>query len=330
MNFSRQLIPAINVQSLTWHADTLVDLAGGGNVFHLDGRREASRMSWAFPFDAACAAADRRFVVIYQRLGTKALLLRDGKILRELNRSFYHAHVYEYPVCIWQAADGRTLLAHCPEDYCRIDIEDAESGKRLTEGVRKPEDFFHSRLCLNPAGTRLLSAGWVWHPFDCVAYYDVAEALRDPAHLDSVEHYAPLKGNTGLVEESFACWQTNDRVLVGTSDTLNENDPEPRVHPYGIAVYDLASRSFVQSVGIGEVSGPLMPLGQNHAVCFYRHPKIVDLRSGEVVARWEDIDTGNQRSSILYDSQLPPLAMDVEHRRFAVFGPQGITVVELE
>jgi len=160
-------------------------------VFYLDGRCEDPRIRWAFPFDAVKATADGRFAVIYQRLGTKALLLHEGKFLRELNRSFYHADVYEYPICIWQALDGRTLIAHCPQRYCRIDIEEAETGTCLTEGVREPRDFFHSRLMVNATRTRLLSAGWVWHPCDGVIYYDLAEALRDPTHLDEVRNSAP-------------------------------------------------------------------------------------------------------------------------------------------
>jgi len=244
MKFSRITIPATNVVSLTWYGDTLVDWVRGGARFHLhDGTCEESRVSWAFPFDMACATKDGRFAVIYQRLGTKALLLRDGKLLRELNRSYYHAHVYEYPVCLWRASDGRTLLAHCPEDYCRIEIDDAESGIRLTEGLRKPDDFFHSRLLVNSSGTHLLSAGWAWQPWDGVAFYDVAEALHDPTHLDKLAHRAPGSLNAAFAEESSACWQTTARVLLGASSQPEDHDHtnsmkigEPCLHPRGVAV----------------------------------------------------------------------------------------------
>src|SRR5580693_2480816 len=100
MKFLRQVIPATNVASLTWRGDTLVDWVSGGTVYSLDGRCKESRLSWGFPFNAARATSDGRFAVIYQRQGTKALLLHDGKILRELNRSYYHADAYEYPVCL--------------------------------------------------------------------------------------------------------------------------------------------------------------------------------------------------------------------------------------
>jgi len=144
MKFSRREISQVKVASLNWCGDTLVDWVRGGIVFHLDGRCEDPQVKWAFPFDASCATPDGRFAVVYERRGTQALLLRDGKPLQQLNRSSYQANVYEYPVCIWTALDGRTLIAHCPEEYCRIDIDDAETGARLTDGVRKPRDFFHS------------------------------------------------------------------------------------------------------------------------------------------------------------------------------------------
>ena len=185
---ARTEIPAKHVVTLTWHGDALVDWAAGGSVYHLDGRFERSSFYFPFPFDAACATPDGRYAIVYQRCGTKALLMRDRKQLRELNRSYYHATVYEYPVCIWRTEDGRTLIAHCPEEYCRLEIEDADTGIRLTkDDARDPQDFFHSRLAVNSDGTRLLSAGWFWHPWSAVIYHDLAEALPDPKHLDSCE-----------------------------------------------------------------------------------------------------------------------------------------------
>jgi hypothetical protein len=337
MRFSRLVIPEAKVASLTWCGDALVDWVSGGAIFHLDGRRQESRLSWGFPFDAACATGDGQYAVLYQRTGTKGLLLRGGKIVRELNRSYYHAHVYEYPICIWRVADGRTLIAHCPEEYCRIDIEDAESGARLTQGTRKPQDFFHSRLMVNGAGNRLLSAGWIWHPWNSVCYFDIREALRDPARLDKVDDKAPGSFHIGLAEHASACWQTNERVLLGGSseeedriEVAETNAPELRLRPAGIAVYDVVSRSYISSVVPDELPGTMMPLGESHAVCFYKHPRVVSLDSGETIARWEELDTGKQVSSIIWSTKLPPLAIDVAKHRFAVAGPDNITVVQVD
>lgn len=337
MQISRLTVPATDVASLTWCGDTLVDWVRGGMVFHLDGRCEDPHMGWGFPFDAACATSDGRFAVVYQRVGTKALLLREAKILRELNRSHYHANAYEFPVCIWRATDGRTLIAHCPESYCQIDIDDAETGLRLTKGARSPQDFFHSRLMVNATGTRLLSAGWAWHPWSGVVYYEIADALRDPTRLDNTAEHAPGSMDVCLAEEASACWQTSERVLLGASseeedlqDEKAVHIGEPRLHTCGIAVYDVASGKYLRSVALGEPPGIMMPVGERHVVCFYQHPKLVSLDSGEVVARWEDLDTGNQVGSIIWDSKLSPLTIDVQHHRFAVAGPKNITVVQID
>jgi len=337
MKYSQIIIPASNVSSIVWQGDTLVDWVKGGRTFDLDGTIRDARVNWAFPFDAACATPDGRFAVIYQRCGTKALVLQGTKCLREINRSFYQAHVYEYPICIWQAPDDRALIAHCPEEYNQIEIEDAETGKRLTQGVRCPEDFFHSRLKVNAAGTSLLSAGWVWHPWSSVIYFDIAKALHDPSHLDENGNMAPHSFNVSLAEHSTACWQTNERVLIGASSVEEDreevaevNAPELRLRPKGIAVYDVASGCYIKSAVLDEVTGTMMPLGETHAVCFFKHPRIVDLESGNTIVRWDDLDTGAQTSSIIWNAKLPPLAIDAERRRFAVAGAEGITVIQID
>lgn len=150
------------VRSLAWLEDGLVDWVGGGARYGLDGSIRRAGVNYAYRFDAAVSTADGRFAVIYERTGTKGLVLREGNILREINRSFNQAHVYEYPICLWTRKDGRSLMAHCPDDYDRLEIDDLETGERLIPSSdRTSVDFFHSRLQISPNGTRLLSAGWV-------------------------------------------------------------------------------------------------------------------------------------------------------------------------
>lgn len=311
-----------------------MDWVNGGSVYHLDGRREDSRVHWAYRFDGACATQDGSYAVIYQRLGTKALLIREGKLLREFNRSFYHAHVYEYPIWLWSAADGRTLLAHCPQDYCRLDIEDVETGVCLTQADRKPGDFFHSQLMVNSTGTRLLSAGWFWHPWSSVLFYDLAGSLRDPRILDRIDNSGT--GKRSWAEEGTACWQTPDRVLLGATSegSLDRNggdetDAEPALRANGIALYDLATRLCLKSLVLDEPPGTMMPIGESHVVCFYHYPRLVSLESEKVVAQWEELDTGKRQCSILIDEINRPLALDPMKRRFAVAGERGITVIQL-
>src|SRR5476651_2613759 len=98
LDFESIELPAEGVQSLCWKGDILVDWVGGVRCFHLNGTVESRRVSFPYRFDSVVASPSRRFIAIYERLGTKALLLENGNIIRELNRSFYHAHAYEYPI----------------------------------------------------------------------------------------------------------------------------------------------------------------------------------------------------------------------------------------
>jgi hypothetical protein len=106
-------IPASHVRSLVWHDDELIDWAAGGQRFLLSGEAVPRHVNYAFPFDAAVSSPSGEYAVIYTRLGTKGLVLRRGEIVREINRSFYCADAYEYPVALLRIADGREVLAHC-------------------------------------------------------------------------------------------------------------------------------------------------------------------------------------------------------------------------
>jgi hypothetical protein len=74
----------------------------------------------------------------------------------------------------------------------------------------------------------------------------------------------------------------------------------------------------------------MMPVGETHVVCFYDHPKLVSLETGEVVLRWDDLDTGKQRCYSLEQTKLPPLALDAKNHRFAIGGPEKITIIQLD
>jgi hypothetical protein len=271
--------------------------------------------------------------VVYERLGTKALLLDHGKLLRELNRSYYCASSYEYPIHLFRLPDERTVIAHCPDDYNRIEIEDAATGRRLTESARrKPDDVFHSRLASNPSGTRLLSAGWFWHPFDVVSYFEVDAALRDPTHLDSSER----RVIAGLAEESSACWVSDDLVAVGSS--AEEEDPETagecedtvRLLPSSVAVFDVSVGKYLRSFRLPAPTGTMMRLDSDHVVSFYGHPKVISLITGGIVREWRELNSGMQKSSICGGVSIPPMAMDPMRRRFAVASEEAIHVVTLD
>jgi hypothetical protein len=63
-------------------------------------------------------------VVLVISTGTKALLLEPGgRVIRELNRSYYRAGACCYPLALLTLPDRRTGLIHCPEKYNQLKIE---------------------------------------------------------------------------------------------------------------------------------------------------------------------------------------------------------------
>ena len=323
-------IKAPSVRSLVWSGDELVDWASGARRFHLDGTTAGPAVNYAYRFDAAVQSPSKEYVVIYERQGTKGLLLHQGQIVREINRSFYHAGAYEYPVTLGMLSNGREVLIHCPDDYNRIELEDAATGERLTRcEERKPMDFFHSRLQLNPPGTLLLSAGWVWHPCDMVAVFRLDEALNDPRKLDQSDAILQL----GSEVNSATFLDERRLVVVTCSETfLDDEDFEDSkyLRPNSLAVWDSADRHIVSRVDISGPVGTLMPVDGEVIVDFYEHPKAIEISTGKVLTSLPELCTGKQTSSIIHHlEKLPPLALDPIGKRFAVAGKEYIHVVAI-
>jgi len=336
--FTQYEFSAADVRSLCWRGDELVDWVGGGRVFTSDGTERPARVRYAYRFDAATASPDGRFAVIYERLGTKGLLLDDGRIVRELDRSFYQAEAYEYPVALFNDPGGRVLLAHCPGDYCRVQLEEVETGRRLTASTdRKPSDFFHSRLAASPDGKRLLSAGWIWHPLSLVVCFDVAQALADPRHLDSGDAVSHAL-NPYLAEESSACWLDNDCIAVAASAEPEQDevdgDVEPRLRPSGLAVYDVTNRACLRAFQFDEPAGTILGIGKRHVVSLYRHPKLIDLSTGKIIHVWTELQSGLQDGSIVWglegEAKPPAMALDHAGKRFAIVNRDTVTVITFD
>lgn len=310
------------VRSLCWQGNELVDWVAGGTRFQLDGSITPARVIFAYSFDRAIATKDGTFAILYQVLGTKGLIISGAKVIREINRSFYHACTYEYPVTVFELPDGKPVLVHCPDDYNKIEIEELESGKRLTRREGEAQDFFHSRLQVSPDGKYLLSAGWIWHPLDRIQLFLLAEGLKTPAILDQ---YAELELPEEVFEVHAASFQGNDAVIV-VGDSAGESDK-----PGAFLVrYDLTKKKTDLVTSLEEEPGAIMPLGNDYVIGFYEHPKLFELPSGKVVRRWPELKTGNQNSSIIHHvKKIPPFAFDADGKRFAVADENGITVILL-
>jgi hypothetical protein len=124
--------------SLFWDGDELVDVVGGLRRWDAEGHARPAAVSWGYPFDQAIVSPSGRFHVMYAERGTKAAVLSQGRLVRELNRSFSHATDYDYPVALGRLPDGREIVAHCPDHYNQLEIEELESGRRLTAGALAP------------------------------------------------------------------------------------------------------------------------------------------------------------------------------------------------
>lgn len=317
-------IVAPGVRSLVWQGDALVDWVGGGVRYGLDGEVTAPPVRYAYRFDAAVALPDGEYAVIYTQLGTKGLLLRHGDVVREINRSFYHADVYDYPVVLIRLASGRAVIAHCPDDYNRLEFEDAETGERLTASAsREPMDFFHSRLTVSPDGRHLMSAGWIWHPVDCMQVYDIAQALTDPSHLDGRG-----VGAADWAESGTATFLRDGRLLmalveVGEDDEGTTSSPETTI----LRTYADAISKTPTVLRLPRLLGELMPVGPDHVLALYEHPRLVELATGNEVASWPRIASGSRTGAISHHVAAPPAAIDAAGGRYAVADANGITVL---
>lgn len=325
-----KFIPAQGVRSLCWESDHLVDWAAGGARYYLDGSKKESQVIYAYRFDSAVVSPSGRYAAIYERLGTKGLILDGGKILREINRSFYHAEVYEYPICLFQLPDGHDVIAHCPGEYNKIEIEDLAIGECLTNRQSsEATDFFHSRLIVNPGATKLVSAGWMWHPHDSLIAYDIEEALSNPGSLDRDStdfiYRHDEVGSVAFVNESLLAVSSSNKA-----ENLYDDYEGQRLTRGNLAIYDLETDTFPSMAHPEEEVGTMMPVRVGHVVGFYGYPKLIELQSGKVLHRWPKINSGKQLSSIIFHHEMPPpMALDPANRRFAVSGEDGITVVTL-
>jgi hypothetical protein len=311
------------LRSLVWMGDELVDWVGGGSSHRLDGTYEPIRVNYAYRFDAAIVSSSHEFALIYERSGTKALVLRHGTIVRELNRSFYCADAYEYPIAFLRLSSGQEVIAHCPDEYNQLEIEDAATGQRLTRAEsRKPVDCFFSRLVGSPSGAYLASAGWVWHPLDIANVFDVSEGLRDVTHLDGGGIKLDFKG-----EVSSVCFGPADTFVV--NDTMDFDNGPSGPENHRLRRFDLATRRMLSEVTPSTRIGEMMSVGQHHIVNFYEHPKLVSLQTGAVEHAWPEIHTDCRISSFVVKDESPMLALDPENLRFAVAGKEAIHVVQL-
>lgn len=320
-------------KSLAWTDDALIDWIQSARVYGLDGSLGGGGIHYGYRFDAVATSPSGTFVVLYERLGTKGIVLRDGRVIREIARSYYQADAFDFPICLFRLADGREAIAHAPDDYNRIEIDLLESGTRLTarpSDAPEPVDYFPSALAANPTGKWLMSAGWVWHPSNQVAIFSIVDALSDPAELDADRMVE------GRAEITSGCWIDGDRAVLASEPEadcyLDDDETQPNTIPYPgkIGIYRPATGEWDGQAVIDEPIGQLLAVDDEHVLALRDHPKLIHVRSGKIVDRWPDIASGPWAGCITHHlDDLPPVAWDPKGRRLAVAAPGVIHILTL-
>jgi hypothetical protein len=381
VTFKRVDIPTEYLASLCWHKDLVLDVLGFGGAYGLDGTvtRPPISRGYAYKFDSIVSHKDH--AVLYESHGTKGLVidLNSGSDLRELNRPYYHANDYNYPLALFSLPEGKEVLAHCPLEYCSLDLEDTLSGERLTKREYKSPDIFHSNLAASSDGRFLLDRGWVWHPIDVLCVYDIERALKEPTHLDTTGlktscefgdlwepetatfcghklvfssfHEGPLDDDMDgpqilMAEEGVLQEGPIDdkkvRRVVASELEITDKDGNPvnlgdtrRSVPdtqHLLQVFDLDSGKLLSSRQMPEFLGRMMAVGDRHVLSLHDHPKLIEIMTGKVVQRWEDLFAGPetfQPSVMTGPKSKYFFAPDSAHNRFAIGKDGQVSIVSL-
>jgi hypothetical protein len=332
--------------SLVWEGDTLVDWVAGGNRYGLDGTFTPSYTRFSPNFNGVVALPDSRCIALFERRWTKGLLIpnepknpqynqiqlgdRVFSFLkmypREINRSYYQAHEYEYPVALYYLPDGRPAILHCPDEYNRLEIELIETGERLTASdSRKPEDVFHSRLLVSPSGRYALSAGWEWHPIDSLYVFDLQKAIEDPSQLDA---------GIMVVRDAHSAVFLDDDTIAYSISTKSSWAVPGFTEKAQVNLYSIKNGKIVHSIGIDHAPLSLLPTdNQRYVWEVSSHVKLLDLDTGTVVVECPQAIANGSIGAINFtydDFEHPPFALHPDRRRLAVGTKEGIITISLD
>jgi hypothetical protein len=308
------------LRSIAWAGDDLVDWVGGKRI-RPDGAVDELAVGYGYRFDGSTGLGE--VGAVFEALGTKGRLMRwSGQTgpgveqLREIDRSYYQAEHYDYPLCLLRLPDGREAIAHCPHRYDTLELELLD-GTPLTRRSAKAEDIFHARLAASPDGRWLLDNGWVWHPLAVVCVYDVAWALREPAHLSSSG--LRLELGDAFDGEAEAATFCGDRLVVCGGDDRRM-----------LSIVELPSGRNVATRALAEPLGSrLMAWDHEHVVALDGRPRLVALADGAVVHRWDDPGPAPRPCpSVNLDPPRPPyVAIDPVGSRFALADGERVVVI---
>lgn len=315
-------IPWPNAASLVWDGDEICDPTTGQRG-DLTGASTSGRWFIGYPFDRAVGVRvdNVHWAAVFGNRGTKAVLLKNGAVHRELNRSFYCAEAYDYPIALGIDRAERAVIFHCPNSFDRLEIEDAETGQTF-DSLKSREMEFHSRLALSPDGRVLVDAGWFWHPWCGAAVFELAYAD------DGAFRFPKSAVFSAKNEIESAGFLGNTHLIVSSASDYFGKDPESGgLRPNQFGLWSFRMREWELRTDLSEPLGVFMPW-KDWVVSLLDHPKLVEIATGRIVHRWNEIYSGKQRGPIeLGDPPPPPLALDPLRGRFAVADSKKVTIV---
>jgi hypothetical protein len=309
--------------TLMWDGDEVLDITSGqrGNF---PGALTAQLHSMTYRFDRAIGIRSRgvHWAVAYTNRATKALLFKDGKIHRELNRSFYCAEDYDYPIAIGDAGSS-VVVAHCPNSFDLLEIEDAETGAVL-DSLKSKDMEFHSRLTFSPNGRLLIDAGWFWHPWCGAAIFEIAQSEDRSIRFAKNAIFSAQNEIDGV-----AFLGDSHLIVSSVSDYFGEDVQPESLRPKQLGIWSLTDRRWESRIDLSTPTGMLMPW-KEWVVSFYDHPKLIELATGKIAHTWDNIYSGKQIGPIELGNPLPPLiALDPNKGSFAVANSKTVTLVSL-
>ena len=317
-----QTITAGFITTICWKDNTIVDWASGYQ-YELNGHTNQMGLHYGFG-DSAINSGNGEYVFIYKKLGTKGLLLKNGELVREINRSYYCSGAYEFPAA-FVTLEGKTYLIHCPIAYNQLDFEDVETGELITNVKgREPRDMFYSQLEVSPDGTYLMSKGWVWHPLDRVVVFNIKECINNPKMLDAPQ----LCPDTGTVEVCTAGFIDDSTIVIGSSDEFVDEEDIGQLSPGHICLWHLNTNQISKPVKVNGDFGNLFVINSNYAWDLFCFPKIIDIHTGEIVDQNKEINSGKQKSSILNNTDnFPSIIFNRQTKQIAIKAYEKIEVL---
>ena len=314
-----------DLSALAWEGDDLVEVTTGRRI-SLDGNLSERAFLLGYPFDRGLCVrnSDALWTLTYENRSTKAVLYKNWKEHRELNRSYCFAKAFDYPIALAVIIPDRAIIIHCPQSYDTLVMEDAQTGEVL--GTKKTDGMeFHSRLAASCDGRFLLSAGWFWHPSGGAWLCPISEFQSSSACSANEVAFS-----FGSEIDAAAFLGNNHLVLSSTAEMVNEETGPTQLGPLQLGLWSIPDAKWVSITPLSQPTGAIMPW-RDWVISFHGHPKAIEIDTGKVVRIWEDLDTGCQVGSIeLGKPEPPPMALDPQNGRFAVCDAKGITIISLE